>query len=87
MAHVVNSVLGNIFTARFVPIGAALRKIDFEQEEKLGINALAGFSWKDMLDFDACTECWTLHVGMPGQSRWQATLAVRHHSLFATLDA
>lgn len=56
MAHVVNSAL-NIFTARLAPIGAALRKIDFEQEEKLGINALAGFSWKDMLDFDACTEC------------------------------
>ena len=39
------------------PIGATLRKIDFETSEKLGINTLAGFTWKDLLDFDACTEC------------------------------
>jgi Fe-S oxidoreductase len=56
MAHVVNAAL-NIYTARLAPIGAALRKIDFEKEEKLGIHSLAGFTWKDLLDFDACTEC------------------------------
>ncbi len=56
MAHVVNSTL-NIYTARLAPIGATLRKLDFEKDEKLGINALAGFTWKDLLDFDACTEC------------------------------
>ena len=31
--------------------------VDFESEEKLGIHSLAGFTWKDLLDFDACTEC------------------------------
>ena len=56
MAHVVTSSL-NIYTARLAPIGATLRKIDFEKSEKLGINALSGFTWKDLLDFDACTEC------------------------------
>jgi Fe-S oxidoreductase len=56
MAHVVTSTL-NIYTARLAPIGATLRKIDFEKAEKLGINSLAGFTWKDLLDFDACTEC------------------------------
>ena len=56
MVHVVTSTL-NIYTSRLAPIGAALRKIDFENSEKLGINTLAGFSWKDLLDFDACTEC------------------------------
>ena len=56
MAHVVNSTL-NIYTARLAPIGATLRKLDFENDEKLGINALAGFTWKDLLDLDACTEC------------------------------
>ncbi len=56
MAHVVTSTL-NIFAARMAPIGATLRKIDFEKSEKLGINSLAGFTWKDLLDFDACTEC------------------------------
>jgi Fe-S oxidoreductase len=56
MAHVVTSTL-NIYTARLAPVGANLRKLDFEKDEKLGINSLAGFTWKDLLDFDACTEC------------------------------
>jgi Fe-S oxidoreductase/nitrate reductase gamma subunit len=56
LIHVVTSPL-NIYTARLAPIGATLRKIDFEKSEVLGINALAGFTWKDLLDFDACTEC------------------------------
>ncbi|HEY4308727.1 MAG TPA: (Fe-S)-binding protein [Pirellulales bacterium] len=56
MVHVLTSTL-NIYTARLAPIGATLRKVDFDSEEKLGIHALAGFTWKDLLDFDACTEC------------------------------
>ncbi len=56
MAHVVTSTL-NIYTARLAPVGASLRKIDFEKAETLGIRSLAGFTWKDLLDFDACTEC------------------------------
>jgi len=56
LAHVLTSTL-NIYTARLAPIGATLRKIDFEKSEKLGINSLAGYTWKDLLDFDACTEC------------------------------
>jgi len=47
----------NIYTARLAPVGASLRKVDFDQAETLGINSLAGFTWKDLLDFDACTEC------------------------------
>jgi Fe-S oxidoreductase len=56
MAHVLTSTL-NIYTGRLGPIGANLRKVDFDSEEKLGIHSLAGFSWKDLLDLDACTEC------------------------------
>jgi len=56
MLHVVAST-ANIYTARLAPIGANLRKVDFEAEGALGINTLAGFTWKDLLDFDACTEC------------------------------
>ncbi len=47
----------NIYTANLEPIGASLKKVDFEKNEKLGISALEGFTWKDLLDFDACTEC------------------------------
>jgi Fe-S oxidoreductase/nitrate reductase gamma subunit len=56
MAHVVTATL-NVYTARLAPIGANLRMVDFEKQEPLGIHSLAGFSWKDLLDFDACTEC------------------------------
>ncbi len=56
MAHVLTSTL-NIYTARLAPIGANLRRVDFESEEKLGIHSMSGFTWKDLLDFDACTEC------------------------------
>jgi Fe-S oxidoreductase len=56
MAHVVTSTL-NIYAGRLAPIGALLEAVDFETEGKLGVDALAGFTWKDLLDFDACTEC------------------------------
>jgi Fe-S oxidoreductase len=56
MMHVITGPL-NIYTASLKPSGASLRAIDFEQAEKLGVNSLAGFTWKDLLDFDACTEC------------------------------
>jgi Fe-S oxidoreductase/nitrate reductase gamma subunit len=56
MAHVLNSTL-NVYTGRLAPVGASLKKLDFEKDEKLGVSALADFTWKDLLDFDACTEC------------------------------
>jgi Fe-S oxidoreductase/nitrate reductase gamma subunit len=55
MRHVVTAPL-NIYTSRLEPIGAALRSVDFEQE-RLGVATMDDFTWKDRLDFDACTEC------------------------------
>ncbi len=60
MAHVVMAPL-NIYTASLKPIGANLKPLDIDKAmetgAKLGINALASFTWKDLADFDACTEC------------------------------
>jgi Fe-S oxidoreductase len=60
MIHVLTGPL-NIYTARLAPSGASLRSMDFdkltESGEPMGVKSLAGFSWKDLLDFDACTEC------------------------------
>jgi Fe-S oxidoreductase/nitrate reductase gamma subunit len=56
MLHVLTAPL-NIYTARLEPLGASLRNIDFEKTESFGVNSLSGFTWKDLLDFDACTEC------------------------------
>lgn len=60
MAHVVLAPL-NIYTASLKPIGANLKMLDIDKAmetgAKLGINSLASFTWKDLADFDACTEC------------------------------
>ena len=56
MAHVLTAPL-NIYAANLAPLGAALKNVDFEQAESFGVNSLAGFTWKDLLDLDACTEC------------------------------
>lgn len=55
MIHVVTAPL-NIYTARLAPAGAALKGVDFEAES-FGVNSRAAFTWKDLLDLDACTEC------------------------------
>jgi Fe-S oxidoreductase len=60
MAHVLFGPL-NIYTSSLNPTGASLRKLDLDKAmetgEPLGVKALAGWSWKDLADFDACTEC------------------------------
>lgn len=47
----------NIYTANLAPLGATLKQINFDTTESFGVNSLKGFTWKDLLDFDACTEC------------------------------
>jgi Fe-S oxidoreductase/nitrate reductase gamma subunit len=56
MVHAVTGVL-NLYTARLEPVGAALKLLDFDRVETLGVNSLAGLTWKDLLDLDACTQC------------------------------
>ncbi len=56
MLHPLTSAL-NIYAANLEPVGASLKTIDFEKAETFGVNALKQFTWKDLLDLDACTEC------------------------------
>ncbi|MEM1248171.1 MAG: heterodisulfide reductase-related iron-sulfur binding cluster [Acidobacteriota bacterium] len=56
MAHAITAPL-NIFTANLDGYGASLTQIDFETAERLGVNSLTDYSWRDLLDLDACTEC------------------------------
>ncbi|HEY0173791.1 MAG TPA: (Fe-S)-binding protein [Pyrinomonadaceae bacterium] len=56
MMHVLTAPL-NIYAANLAPLGASLRQVDFEKAESFGVNSLGGFTWKDLLDLDACTEC------------------------------
>ena len=56
MLHVLTTPL-NIYTASLALPATVLKSIDFETAENLGVNRLEHFSWKDLLDLDACTEC------------------------------
>jgi Fe-S oxidoreductase/nitrate reductase gamma subunit len=56
MMHLLAAPL-NIYTSNLEPVGAALKNVDFESAESFGVNSLAKFTWKDLLDLDACTEC------------------------------
>src|SRR5947199_10710950 len=56
MRHVITAPL-NIYTANLEPIGASLKSVDFESGQPLGVNSIAAFTWKDLLDLDACTAC------------------------------
>jgi Fe-S oxidoreductase/nitrate reductase gamma subunit len=60
MIHALTGPL-NIYAAQLAPGGASLKALDFdklaETGEPMGVKTLAGFSWKDLLDLDACTEC------------------------------
>ena len=56
LLHIVTAPL-SIYTANLDGYGRGLKAIDFESEAPLGVASLEQFSWKDLLDLDACTEC------------------------------
>ncbi len=56
LAHIVTAPL-SIYTGHLDGHGRGLKAIDFESDAPLGVASLEQFSWKDLLDLDACTEC------------------------------
>jgi Fe-S oxidoreductase len=59
-AHMIATPL-NILLQKLEPRGA-LAKIDaIEEQERFGVSSFDQFSWKQRLDFDACTECGRCH--------------------------
>ncbi len=56
LLHVLTAPL-NIYTANLDAGGGTLKTIDFDNAPSFGINSLEQFTWKDLLDLDACTEC------------------------------
>jgi Fe-S oxidoreductase len=56
MAHALFAPI-NIFAGSWEPIGASLSTVDFTTEESFGVHRLSQWTWKDLLDLDACTEC------------------------------
>ncbi len=56
LLHIISSPL-NIFFRSFEPIGLIKPIPDLENQETFGISKLEEFTWKDLLDTDACTKC------------------------------
>ncbi|HEX7958054.1 MAG TPA: (Fe-S)-binding protein, partial [Pyrinomonadaceae bacterium] len=67
MLHVLTAPL-NIYAASLAPLGASLKNVDFEKAEPFGVNSLKGFTWKDLLDLDACTECGRCTAACPAHA-------------------
>ncbi len=63
LLHIATSP-ANIYLRNLEPRGR-LPLIDFEKTEELGISKLPQFTWKDLLDLDACTECGRCEVNCP----------------------
>ncbi|MFH1031910.1 MAG: heterodisulfide reductase-related iron-sulfur binding cluster [Chloroflexota bacterium] len=55
LQHIVRSPL-NVFFRSLKPKGA-LNPIDLEKTEIVGVSKIENFTWKQLLDLDACTRC------------------------------
>ncbi|MBA4391550.1 MAG: iron-sulfur-binding reductase [Syntrophus sp. (in: bacteria)] len=58
LLHVVTSSLNMFFRGvEDAPRGAVAAIEDFENAEEFGVNAIEGFTWRQIMDLDACTRC------------------------------
>ena len=55
----------NVFTSSYKPSGELSAIENIETAETLGVGHLDEFSWPQLLDFDACTECGRCQVVCP----------------------
>jgi Fe-S oxidoreductase/nitrate reductase gamma subunit len=58
LLHIITSSLNMLFRGvEDSPRGAIAPIPDFETAEEFGVNAIEGFTWRQMMDLDACTRC------------------------------
>jgi Fe-S oxidoreductase/nitrate reductase gamma subunit len=56
--HIVTSSLNMMFRGvEAAPRGAVAAIEDFENAEEFGVNSIEGFTWRQIMDLDACTRC------------------------------
>jgi Fe-S oxidoreductase len=63
--HLVTSPLNAFFSDLNRPRGALVPIEDIEEADVLGVGTLSDFSWKTLLDSDACTECGRCQLACP----------------------
>ncbi len=58
LLHIITSSLNMMFRGvEESPRGAIAAIPDFENAEEFGVNAIEGFTWRQIFDLDACTRC------------------------------
>jgi Fe-S oxidoreductase/nitrate reductase gamma subunit len=58
LLHIITSSLNMMFRGvEESPRGAVASIPDFENAEEFGVNAIEGFTWRQIFDLDACTRC------------------------------
>lgn len=62
------SAIPNVFLSSLTPKGE-LRNLNLEDEkaESFGVGKIEDFTWKQLLDLYACTECGRCHINCPAQ--------------------
>ncbi len=63
--HII-AVLGSLATRVEKPLARLPREA--EDKETAGVACISDFSWKDMLNFDACTKCGRCHEACPARN-------------------
>jgi Fe-S oxidoreductase/nitrate reductase gamma subunit len=58
----------NIFLRSYRPTGALQPIPDFDARETIGAGAIGEFSWKQLLDLDACARCGRCEEGCPAHA-------------------
>jgi Fe-S oxidoreductase/nitrate reductase gamma subunit len=85
LIHIITSPL-NIFFSRLARDPVMERTLlpipDIEEQESWGAGKLSDFTWKQLLDFDACTECGRCQVACPA---WNAGTALNPKHLVLNL--
>ncbi len=56
----------NMFLKSLAPRGT-IKSLDLEEAETFGVGKLTDFTWKDLFDLYACTECGRCHANCPAQ--------------------
>ncbi|MEK7449415.1 MAG: (Fe-S)-binding protein [Planctomycetota bacterium] len=64
--HIFSGPLNIFFSPRWTgEHPGTLPKIDIENTDSFGVGTLKDFTWKDLLDFDACTRCGRCQTNCP----------------------
>lgn len=67
MIHILTGPI-NVFAGNVAALPRVPQPIDFEHAEHLGVSRITHFTWKDLLDFDACTSCGRCQEACPAHA-------------------